>query len=350
MEKSIITEKKERLYYLDNLKCFAMVLVILGHCYFHVIYPTANDVIHTFHVPIFYLISGMILGLKATKVKKLEFNLLSKIKAYMIPYFVFSLLYAIVVSVFKFPFGKDEMLKNFKDLVVNLLRMDGGATATWFLPCLLVAEILFILEQRHLRKYQMVIVNVIIYLIISFFPVSTYLSRNIFRVFFALVVLSIGYFLYIYKGKLFNLNIFVSLCIVCMLLVLYSLLFNFNGQIYAHTCLLGKFPLLGIFEFFTISLALLMIFVKFFNKKIKFVSYFGKNTLIVLSTQQIIIEILWVIDINTLNITSKLGIALPFVLTIIVIVIEFIVIWFCNKYLYFLFGKRKHIYKNKNFV
>jgi fucose 4-O-acetylase-like acetyltransferase len=73
----------KRIAYLDNAKYVAIVLMILGHCYWKFHVPYLNDAIYSFHMPLFFIVSGFF-------IKPLSFkDAVSKyFKAYLIPYFV----------------------------------------------------------------------------------------------------------------------------------------------------------------------------------------------------------------------------------------------------------------------
>lgn len=81
----------ERIEYLDGTKGIAMLLVIAGHCYWLNSIPQAAAFIYSFHMPLFFILSGMFV--KPLRLKEVwrKYS-----KAYLWPYFVTCLLLLLV--------------------------------------------------------------------------------------------------------------------------------------------------------------------------------------------------------------------------------------------------------------
>ena len=75
----------ERVKWIDSLRGFAIVLVILGHAG---IPQTMRIWIYSFHIPLFFFISGYVFSLK--KVNNFKEFLIKKIKGIVIPLICFS--------------------------------------------------------------------------------------------------------------------------------------------------------------------------------------------------------------------------------------------------------------------
>ena len=80
---------KQRLLYLDNLKGFLIILVILGHC---IEYGTESfdentlfKIIYSFHMPVFIALSGCLFALKRYDLRSLVSK---KFKRLLISFFV----------------------------------------------------------------------------------------------------------------------------------------------------------------------------------------------------------------------------------------------------------------------
>lgn len=88
---------KTRLEYLDAAKGLGILLVILGHIYAW--NPNINRKIlvtwiYSFHMPLFFIVSGMLIKYKNyCNIKEFIF---SRIKHILVPYIVFSLCNALV--------------------------------------------------------------------------------------------------------------------------------------------------------------------------------------------------------------------------------------------------------------
>ena len=83
---------KQRLHYLDNLKGFAILMVILGHCVQYRIagyeYNLIFRIVYSFHMPLFFMISGYLSHKSSPSI----ISIIRK-RAYqlLIPYFCFGI-------------------------------------------------------------------------------------------------------------------------------------------------------------------------------------------------------------------------------------------------------------------
>lgn len=123
--------KKERLTYLDVAKGIGILLVVIGHVYafnrqivdrFFVIW------LYSFHMPLFFIISGMLIAYKDEKdiwkfVKK-------RIKGILIPYVFFSI-FSIIVFAIVNDFNREVFVQNVKATICGV-----GIDTLWFLPAL----------------------------------------------------------------------------------------------------------------------------------------------------------------------------------------------------------------------
>ena len=82
-------ENTKRLDYLDYAKGFGIILVVLGH-----IYDISNPIkiwLYSFHMPLFFIISGLLI--RYTNINERDMNgiIVSKFKSLIIPYIFFEL-------------------------------------------------------------------------------------------------------------------------------------------------------------------------------------------------------------------------------------------------------------------
>lgn len=90
-------ESKQRLEYIDSAKAIAIILVIIGHCHWLGAVPKLGSLIYTFHMPLFFIVSGFFL-----KPLSIQEALKKYSKAYLWPYLmigVFILLIGIIKNV-----------------------------------------------------------------------------------------------------------------------------------------------------------------------------------------------------------------------------------------------------------
>ena len=84
---------KKRLPYIDYIKAIGIILVIIGHINFA--NADCKTWIYSFHMPLFFFASGLVVNVKKKKDKDIELHFLySKIGNLLYPYFVWAIIYA----------------------------------------------------------------------------------------------------------------------------------------------------------------------------------------------------------------------------------------------------------------
>lgn len=137
-----------RIEWIDAAKGIAIILVVINHT--HNPNPFLAKIISSFHLPLFFMISGYLFNFE-----KYKDNFVALVKnrfsRLLIPYFIWSCIYCAIIILFSRP----SFLK-----VVNILFMSilyGAGTnpgahlphnivpigSLWFLPCLFCSEIIF---------------------------------------------------------------------------------------------------------------------------------------------------------------------------------------------------------------
>ena len=145
--------KKERLAYIDNIKCFAIVLVVLGHLIQYIYYPNTFDhnhvfrYIYSFHMPLFMAISGFIVGLSSQnkKINLLE-SILKRAKQLLIPFISWAIVSTII--------GKN--INKFFSIIKN---PDNGLWFLWVLFFIYLAY-LITLSLKNLFNLKFIQVNI----------------------------------------------------------------------------------------------------------------------------------------------------------------------------------------------
>lgn len=109
---------KQRICYIDIAKGFAMLCIIAGH--FGIV--SAGRFVFTFHVPLFFLLSGYFLS---TKVSFLPF-MKQKARQLLVPYYVTGVVLLIVATVVNhFVWPEIDALNNAKSMLGALLYGSG---------------------------------------------------------------------------------------------------------------------------------------------------------------------------------------------------------------------------------
>ena len=148
---------QERIHWLDIAKGLLIILVVFGHIFQSLPqYTTACDFIYSFHMPAFFIISG--LTLNTTTSFKTFFC--KKIKHLMVPYLFFCL-YIIGLSIVKTLVGFYPTFPPMFTLDTLLITPSSYFSILWFLPCLFMAEVIFYVISAFSSHYTHFILCVI---------------------------------------------------------------------------------------------------------------------------------------------------------------------------------------------
>lgn len=128
-------KKRIRLDYLDIAKCLTIFLVIMGHCGSNLSRPFYRCVLYTFHMPLFFIVSGITVRKHQTTkydLKHYKDLIIKNLKALIIPYFLFALIY----SSFSYKIIPDILYGSWESIVEA-----GTLSSLWFIPCLFLSRI-----------------------------------------------------------------------------------------------------------------------------------------------------------------------------------------------------------------
>lgn len=131
---------KERVTYMDMAKGVGILLVILGH---EADLPlAARQFVTSFHMPLFFILSGMAVCLTGEKERPFSQILKRKSRSIMRPYFIFSVL-CLIMEVFCAGVLKNVLWETVREHLWATVCL-AGASVFWFLPALFFGELLFI--------------------------------------------------------------------------------------------------------------------------------------------------------------------------------------------------------------
>lgn len=139
----------------DILKGLGMILVVLGHTTRD---PALMGFIYSFHMPLFFFVSGMLFHAKKGFVVK-------QLRALGIPYLSFCLLSFIYWRFLELPFRKVQDVDTVAQFVSIFYPTGGGDSylfnvVMWFLPCLFFASVFFYFLQRWLSNNDIILLLV----------------------------------------------------------------------------------------------------------------------------------------------------------------------------------------------
>jgi len=177
-----MSDTKKRLDYLDMTKGLGMILVLIGHLQGDSIFTFSPYIqplcvfIFSFHMPMFFIVSGILLAIKNDEVKPLKEVAKSRFRGIIIPYLWFSLFYLIVVVA---ALIKGEIAVQTLYLNIWYVISGYGMNVLWFLPALYLGELLFIFLRRRIRDHipfitVVVLSNAIVYFLSYFVGIAKY--------------------------------------------------------------------------------------------------------------------------------------------------------------------------------
>lgn len=271
---------KNRIIFIDISKGILILCVVIGHVINFNNLGTAflKTVIYTFHMPAFFVVSGMLI--KKEKIRKLPLKefIIIKGKKLIIPYIIFELI-AGILHIFLF----ETEIVNLMIIIKNMLTLHCNLGANWFLPTLFFAEILlflFVKSGDYKLKYIIPFLGFVCAFI--FANKTIYFVDVICRIFVAFSFLVFGY---LFKDFLSKKNLFIF-CIATIGLIMISYLngvvdlslrqFN-NPLLYVIGGLLGTISILNLSHFI---------------RENRLLQYLGLNSLIIMGIHQDIYEVI----------------------------------------------------------
>lgn len=161
----------KRLDYLDMAKGIGMLLVLMGHLQGEQIYQLSPYFhpwcvfIFSFHMPMFFIISGILMAIKNDDTKSFKEIAVKRFKGIMIPYYWFSLFYLLVV-VYALINGTIAI----QTLLINVWYVISGygMNVLWFLPALYLGELLFVYLKQRLKSDKSFVITVIVLFVITY--------------------------------------------------------------------------------------------------------------------------------------------------------------------------------------
>lgn len=157
--------ENKRLHYIDYAKGIGIILVILGHISY--LSDTSRIFIVSFHMPLFFVLSGMLIFLKKEETCDLGATVRKKAARMMIPYFCYSALGILIYIVYYLLTGRDGGWPTVMSDIVQTLTL-YGFSAMWFLPAIFGAEIFFLFILKKSRApFIMTVISAVISFVLN---------------------------------------------------------------------------------------------------------------------------------------------------------------------------------------
>ncbi|MBR6033910.1 MAG: acyltransferase family protein [Clostridia bacterium] len=329
---------------IDIARGISILLVLMGHSAF---IPSSILVfIHSFHVPLFFFISGMVFSY--SKYPQFKDFLKSKAKSLLIPYFLLGI---IVISIDKAyrvfkngqaitNFFSAGYFKNIQGLFVGY-RLNGPYYSFWFILVLFVSMLAFYFIAKNVDKYKKknaiyisiaVILSALGCVLIKFVKGFVW-SLDIVPI--ALSFVTFGYLVKINKEKISNKLMYFDWIIPVLAINLVCTYFNYSlyGKSHLFACNVGNYFLYILQSIFGIWLTMII------SNKIgssKILEYIGKNTLIFYMFHSKVFFPIFDDILGSFNLSKSLNFIIEIIATTLLLCILSYII---NKFLPFLLGK-----------
>jgi len=275
----------KRINWIDTLKGIGIIFVVLGHA------PISGkfcNYIFTFHMPLFFFISGYLFSM--TRYPKILNFIKSRIKSLLVPYCCFSAL-AILILIYRSHFEINnvsvDFLLVFKSFLLAKRNFIFYNNPLWFLPSLFVVEISYYLIKKYVKSNVLIMLLLFVFGYIGVIKLQTLNSVNPLpwgfdNGMFYILFYGLANILREIKDKIKYKNIFK------FVLFLYSisstLLFYFKQNLYGKIFNAQLLNVSGYFAYlYFLHLALIGIFTYLAISKLlfksKILNYIGNNTL-----------------------------------------------------------------------
>ena len=318
---------------IDTARGLAICLMVIGHCY------SKNNailtVIYAFHMPFFFLVSGVLYGEKWKN--GVHLNTIRICLKFLVPYFVFEVLFKLFCLVLQRP---ENFIQSFSGAFFKTILPLLGITVTWFLPCQLVVVLLSAVVVKATKNKVLIGAgSFTVFLTVGLFArIDCNYVTVALRAFIGMGFFAVGYYgkvLFTKKGKWYVL-LPVSAAFIASALL--------NGMVSLVSLTLSN-PIFYVINGILGSYVLLQLSIRFRENSLsKKFSYIGKNAVIILSLHMIAVEALRLLDYKLFdNALNHLGLLEGFLFGGMVIGVMCSVIPLCNRYFWYLFGIHRRI-------
>ena len=357
-----------RLHWIDALKGFGIMLVVLAH---HSLPIALDTYTFSFHMPLFFFISGFLFDFGKYTGSATNF-VKGRLRSLIVPYFCFALFTCLFYfmldelytpGVISIKFFENSMLHGTSHILVAFGPAISYNPPLWFLTCLFVTELLFYgLAKKYYGEpkklvFWLTIAGVIGYLYSVYTPfripwnvdvalaaIVFYGAGNLFR---KLTEPESGssFSLRLNSGfieKFFRVEKYLPVIAILLSLLYLGYLMKFptDDKVNMNVMQYG-----GFFSFYLLAFAGIFTFVYLFKKigSSKVLEYYGRNSLIILALhfplKDVLIKLVIIIlgvDIEYTHYNAGLALGL----TVMNLILLVPVIYVINNYFSFILGKK----------
>lgn len=340
----MISQSKKRIYWIDIAKAIAILCIVFGHTLRGGI---AQIIVYSFHVPTFFLLSGM-----TFREKTFKEQIKSDFLRILVPYFSFGII-SILIFFFLGKFAASQLQLDVDiSLGNNLWGLIYANPSVqdmkfnmplWFLPCLFITKTVFNLLCKLLRKKEMLVFGCVIIAAVSFVYSSLNGPDLPFNISVALKML-----MFFSLGRIFVLNISTiencfnkahkALFAGIALLAIASVVACFNSKIGYY---IDDFNNITLFLITSVTGSFGVCFFSMGIGRCRVLEYVGKKTLSILVMHKFPVLLFQTVGPQKnilMQYDTMLGIVASLVVAVIAIIMCLIADWIINKIAPFLLG------------
>lgn len=356
--------QKKRIVYLDMAKGVGIVLMVAGHLigslqsidnksYFSPLYQW----IASFHMPLFFIISGILLHITREEEKDMRQIVSRKARTLLLPYASFSLIYFVInvwTCIFQPELLKFPELWKFFIYSVTL----RGVSVMWFLPALFIGEVCFLWRRKRFSDGALTaFVGATGFCMMFFSPLLRWegwetglvmmtlgsLLHTAMRGLFSMVFLLIGYG----AARLLTgerrtaVGAAAEIFLGIALLALGGVLCFWNGSVDLNYMVFDNF-ILYLISACAGSFGVIMVCRHM--PTLRLLLFYGTNSLVIMATHMEFKVMMHAIQLSYwLNqfITRAKEWVLFATMAVLITLMEAAIVFIYNRYLYFLIGKKK---------
>lgn len=269
---------KERIKWIDQVKGFAIFLVVYGHNF-----PVYEKYIYSFHMPLFFMLSGVF-----HKESFSMINLKNKIRQLLMPYLGWSILLYMFWFILGRNFGVSAEM-NYSPIknLFGVFYAQGGheymdwGIPLWFLPALFMTFIF--MSALTIIKNKLFFLLAVLFASLLGVILPYYVKGSFFwSIHVALVSLVFYAFGFCFKDKILKLKVNKYKVLLWVFGVLHIFLFQLSGKVDMYRSEYGN-----VFLFFVsgISGSVFYLLIFRFIVDLKFFEILGKYTIVILALQ-----------------------------------------------------------------
>lgn len=307
---SSINIKSNRIETFDIAKGLGILIMVMGHTGFG---TTFDKLIHTFHMPLFFFISGYFY--RPDKSRNFKTYLIHQVNVLIVPYVVFVLFYQILHYVYTGEWTAEYFIKSMFSSNHNRIDVAG---AMWFLLCLFSAKVTYyLIDHSIIRLWEKTLgITVISLLSLTFRRFDIMLPLCLDSAFSMLIVIHFGYLLYVFRSRnliqrLSQLSPVIIILLIAVFVItgLYNNHVNIRRNKYGVEVLYMVSCFIGILLTMNISQLLSRPGNKILNKIKKIFAFWGRESIVFLLVNElflfIVSELFIVIGVSYQLVTSN---------------------------------------------